>query len=198
MKADHSPSSQTDPLGLARFLKQKDSKTKTSINEATIKESKDATGTTTSESEDATATKEYVTINGQRYMTSVLLRVGGASQPSEEEADSDSPNADVLREIAALVKRTPEDIQRDMQHSEGAAFHAAILAGKEALAKRKPKHEVAAVIESAGANVCGLEKWRRSDSILIAEASLIGTRTQRFGTPQEQADLEYIATGHWY
>ena len=88
MKADHSPSSQTDPLGLARFLKQKDSKTKTSINEATIKESKDATGTTTSESKDATATEEYVTINGQRFMTAVLLRVGGASQPSEEEADS--------------------------------------------------------------------------------------------------------------
>ena len=198
MKADHSPCSQTDPLSLARFLKQQVSKIKTSINEATIKESKDATGTTTSESKDATATEEYVTIDGQRYMTAVLLRVGGASQPSEEEADSDSPNADVLREIAALVKRTPEDIQRDMQHSEGAALHAAILAGKEALAKRKPKHEVAAVIESAGANVCGPEKWRRSGSILIAEASLIGTRTQRFGTPQEQADLEYIATGHWY
>ena len=98
----------------------------------------------------------------------------------------------------ADASRTPQDIERDKQHSEGAAFHAAILAGKEALAKGKPKHEVAAVIESAGANVCGLEKWRRSDSILIAEADLIGTRAQRFGTPQEQADLEYMATGHWY
>ena len=196
MKADHSPCSQTDPLGLARFLNQKSSKTKTAINEAMIKESKDATGSTTSESEDATATKEYVTINGQRYMTAVLLRLGGASPPSEEEADSDSPNADVLREIAAAVKRTPQGIERDMQHSEGAALHAGILAGKEALAKGIPKHEVAAVIESAGANVCGLETWRRSDSILIAEADLIGTRAQRFGTPQEQADLEYMATGH--
>ena len=112
--------------------------------------------------------------------------------------DRDSPNADVFREITAAVKRSPQDIERDMQHSEGAAFHAAILVGKEALAKGKPKHEVAAVIESAGANVCGLEKWRRSDFILMAEADLIGTRAQRFGTPQEQADLEYIATGHWY
>ena len=97
-----------------------------------------------------------------------------------------------------MVKRTPQEIERDMQHSEGAALHAAILAGKEALAKGIPKHEVAAVIESAGANVCGLEKWRRSDSILIAEVHLIGTRAQRFGTPQAQADLEYMATGHWY
>ena len=32
--------------------------------------------------------------------------------------------------------------------SEGAALHAAILAGQEALAKGKHKHEVAAVIES--------------------------------------------------
>lgn len=94
------------------------------------------------------------------------------------------------------MKRTPQEIERDMQHSEGAALHAAILAGKEALAKGIPKHEVAAVIESAGANVRGLEKWRRSDSILIAEAQVIGTRGQRFGTLQEQADLEYIGAGH--
>ena len=98
----------------------------------------------------------------------------------------------------ADASRTPQDIERDKQHSEGAAFHAAIFAGKGALAKRKPKQEVAAVIESAGANVCGLEKWIRSDFILMAEADLIGTRAQRFGTPQEQADLEYIATGYWY
>ena len=113
----------------------------------------------------------------------------------------DPQHANVLRElaeIAAAVKRTPQDIERDMQHSEGAALHAAILAGKEALAKRRPKHEVAAVIESAGANVCGFEKWRRSDYILMAGADLIGTRAQRFGTPQEQANLEYMATGHWY
>ena len=133
---------------------------------------------------------------GVRY--SGVAGVRDASQLAEEAADSDSPNADVLREIAALVKRTPEDIQRDMQHSEGAAFHAAILAGKEALAKGKPKHEVAAVIESAGANVCGLEKWRRSDSILMAEAFLIGTRAERFGTPQEAAELQYMRTGDRY
>ena len=66
MKADHSPCSQTDPLSLARLLEQNVSKTKTTINETTTSESKD----------------------GERFMTAVLLRVGGASQPSEEEADS--------------------------------------------------------------------------------------------------------------
>ena len=112
--------------------------------------------------------------------------------------DRDSPNADVFWEIAAAVKRTPQEIERDMQHSEGAALHAAILAGKEALAKGKPKQEVAAVIESAGANVCGLEKWRRSAFSLLAEAFLIGTRAERFGTPQEAADLQYMRTGDRY
>ena len=42
-------------------------------------------------------------------------------------------NHDILREIAEQMKRTPEDIEKQMQHSEGAALHAAILAGKEAL-----------------------------------------------------------------
>ena len=50
----------------------------------------------------------------------------------------------------ADASRTPQDIERDKQHSEGAAFHAAIFAGKGALAKRKPKQEVAAVIFIAG------------------------------------------------
>ena len=108
------------------------------------------------------------------------------------------PDADVFREIAEQVKRTPQEIEEHMQHCEGAAYHAAMLAGKEALAKGKPKQEVAAVIESAGANVCGLEKWRRSAFILLAEAFLIGTRAERFGTPQEAADLQYMRTGDRY
>ena len=70
------------------------------------------------------------------------------------------------------------------------------MAGKEAFAEGKSKEEVAAVIESAGAKVCGLEQWRCSGSVLIAEAHVIGTRGWRFGTLQEQAELEYIATGH--
>ena len=62
------------------------------------------------------------------------------------------------------------------------------------MAEGKSKEEVAAVIESAGADVCGLEQWRCSGSILIAEAHVIGTRGQRFGTLQDQADLEYMLT----
>ena len=42
----------------------------------------------------------------------------------------------------------------------------------------------------------GLEQWRCRGSILIAVPHVIGTRGQRFGTPLEQADLEYIAADH--
>ena len=82
-----------------------------------------------------------------------------------------------------------------MQHSEGAALNAAILAGREALSQGKSKPEVAAVILSAGENVCGRETWTCSDSILLAEALVIGTRTERHGTPQEAADLQDMRRG---
>ena len=44
------------------------------------------------------------------------------------------PDADVFREIAEQVKRTPRN---EWKTCEGAAYHAAILAGKEALTKRQ-------------------------------------------------------------
>ena len=113
-----------------------------------------------------------------------------ATSPAE---DGDFPDADVFREIAEQVKRSPQEIEEHWQHCEGAAYHAAILAGTKALAEGKLKEEVAAVIESAGGEVCGLEKWKCSGSILLAEAFLIGPRAQRLGTAQEQADLEYMA-----
>ena len=126
----------------------------------------------------------------------LLPEVEPRSVASESPPHPDTENAAAFREIAAAVTRTRGDIETHHQHSEGAALHAAVLAGKEALAEGKSKEEVAAVIESAGAKVCGLEQWRCSGSVLIAEAHVIGTRGWRFGTLQEQAELEYIATGH--
>ena len=102
---------------------------------------------------------------------------------------------DILKDIAEQMRRTRGDIEKQMQHSEGAALRAAILAGQEALSKGKCKEEVAAVIESAGSNVCGREKWMCSGSILLAEAFVIGTRTERYGTPQEAADLQDMRKG---
>ena len=124
-----------------------------------------------------------------------LAEVEPRAVASESPPHPDADNAGALREIAAAVIRTRGGIERHWQHGEGAALHASILAGNAALAEGKSKEEVAAVIESAGADVCGLEQWRCSGSILIAEAHVIGTRGQRFGTPQDQADLEYIAAG---
>ena len=66
------------------------------------------------------------------------------------------------------------------------------MVDEKALAKCKTKEDVAAVIESSGAAACGFERWTASASILMVEAFLIGTRAERFGTPQEQADLQYM------
>ena len=125
-----------------------------------------------------------------------LAQVEPRAVASESPPHPDADNAAALREIAAAVIRTRGDIERDRQHSEGAALHVAVLAGKKALAEGKSKEEVAAVIERAGVKVCGLEQWRCYGSILIAEVQVIGTRGQQFGTLQEQGDLEYIGAGH--
>ena len=114
------------------------------------------------------------------------------------EATRETPHKDnhnILREIAQQLKRTPEDIEEQMQHTEGAALRAAILAGKEALTKSKSKQDVATVIESVGGDVCGRETWMCSNSILLAEAFVIGTRMERHGTPQKAADLQYMRRG---
>ena len=114
------------------------------------------------------------------------------------EATSETPHKDnhnILREIAQQLKRTPEDMEEEMQHTEGTALRAATLAGKEALTKGKSKQAVATVIESVGGDVCGRETWMCSNSILLAEAFVIGTRMERHGTPEEAADLQYMRRG---
>ena len=98
----------------------------------------------------------------------------------------------VLRQIAAAVKRAAENIERDEQHIEGAARHAATLVGEGALNKGKTKEDVSAVIESSGARACGLKGWQASAFIVLVEAFLIGTQAERFGIPLEQADFQYM------
>ena len=127
--------------------------------------------------------------------TSQLATDASSTSLDATATTSHEDNLDILREIAEQMKRTPEDIEKQMQHSEGAALHAAILAGNEALTKGKSKQAVAAVIESVGGDLCGRGKWMCSDSILIAEAFVIGTRTKRNSTPQDATDLQYMRTG---
>ena len=104
-------------------------------------------------------------------------------------------NHDILREIAEQMRRTRGDIEKQMQKSEGAALHAAILAGQEALSTGKSKEEVAAAIENAGEHVCGRETWTCSGSRLLAEAFVIGTRAERHGSPQDAAYLQDMRRG---
>ena len=65
--------------------------------------------------------------------TSQLATDASSTSLDATATTSHEDNYDILREIAEQMKRTPEDIEKQMQHSEGAALHAAILAGKEAL-----------------------------------------------------------------
>ena len=114
------------------------------------------------------------------------------------EVTNETPRKDnhhILKEIAQQLKRTPEDMEEEMQHTEGTALRAATLAGKEALTKGTSKQAVATVIESVGGDVCGRETWMCSNSILLAEAFVIGTRMERHGTPEEAADLQYMRRG---
>ena len=104
-------------------------------------------------------------------------------------------NHDILREIAEQMKRTPGGHRKTNAALRGAALRAAILVGQEALSKGKSKQEVAAVIESAGEYVCGRETWMCSGSILLAEAFVIGTRTEGHGSSQEAADLQDMRRG---
>ena len=104
-------------------------------------------------------------------------------------------DAEIMSEIREQMKRTREDMEEHWQHTEGAALHAAISAGQQALSEGKSKQEVASVIESAGGDICGHETWRGSHFNLLAEAFVIGTRTERYGTSQEAADLQYLRKG---
>ena len=115
------------------------------------------------------------------------------------EATSEIPhkdNQEVMREIREQMKRTPADIEKHFRHTEGTALRAAIVAGKKALSRGKSKQEVATIIESTGGDICGCEAWMCSESILLVEAFVVGTRMERHGTPQEAADLQYMRRGN--
>ena len=103
---------------------------------------------------------------------------GSARNRSTSQPATDASSTD-LHATAATPhednhdKRTPEDIEQQMQHSEGAALHAAISAGKEASTTgKKSNQEVAAVIESAGGDICGREHgWALVLSCLLMRSS---------------------------
>ena len=67
------------------------------------------------------------------------LATDASSTALDGAAATPQANNDILRDIAEQMRRTRGDIGKRWQHSEGAALHAAILAGQEALSKGKSK-----------------------------------------------------------
>ena len=100
---------------------------------------------------------------------------------------------DILKEIAEQMRRTRGDIEKQMQHSEGAALRAAILAGQEALSKGKSKEEVAAVIESAGGDVCGRANGRALILSQLLRRSSAGHERNAMALPKRRPTYRICA-----
>ena len=76
--------------------------------------------------------------------------------------------------------------------TEGAALHAAVNAGQDALRRGATSEEAVAAIHAAGAESMGY-LWEDTAASLIAESEVVGNRIARFGTSEERATLAEIA-----
>ena len=76
--------------------------------------------------------------------------------------------------------------------TEGAALHAAVKAGQDALRRGATSEEAVAAIHAAGAESMGY-LWEDTAASLIAESEVVGNRIARFGTSEERATLAEIA-----
>ena len=86
--------------------------------------------------------------------------------------------------------------------TEGAALHAAVNAGQDALRRGATSEEAVVAIHAAGAESIGPKffgasigriLWEDTAASLIAESEVVGNRTARFGTSEERATLAEIA-----
>ena len=109
-------------------------------------------------------------------------------------------NEDLL-EAARIGRAASSGI--DWTRTEGAALHAAVEAGQDALLRRgATSEEAVAAIHAAGAESIGPKffgasigciLWEDTAASLIAESEVVGNRTARFGTSEERATLAEIA-----
>ena len=97
---------------------------------------------------------------------------------------------DDLREAARIGRAASCGI--DWMRTEGAALHAAVNAGQDALRRGATSEEAVAAIHAAGAESMGY-LWEDTAASLIAESEVVGNRTARFGTSEERATLAEIA-----
>ena len=108
-------------------------------------------------------------------------------------------NEDLL-EAARIGRAASSGI--DWTRTEGAALHAAVEAGQDALRRGATSEEAVAAIHAAGAESIGPKffgasigriLWEDTAASLIAESEVVGNRTARFGTSEERATLAEIA-----
>ena len=103
---------------------------------------------------------------------------------------SDAAWNDDLCEAARIGRAASCGI--DWMRTEGAALHAAVNAGQDALRRGATSEEAVAAIHVAGAESMGY-LWEDTAASLIAESEVVGNRTARFGTSEERATLAEIA-----
>ena len=86
--------------------------------------------------------------------------------------------------------------------TEGAALHAAVKAGQDALRRGATSEEAVAAIHAAGAESSGPKffgasigriLWEGTATSLIAENEVVGNMIARFGTSEERATLAEIS-----
>ena len=97
---------------------------------------------------------------------------------------------DDLREVARIGRAASCGI--DWMRTDGAALHAAVKAGQDALRRGATSEEAVAAIHAAGAESMGY-LWEDTAASLIAESEVVGNRIARFGTSEERATLAEIA-----
>ena len=114
--------------------------------------------------------------------------------PSPRACTEESPQLRFAEDFAAAATAGRAALQTiDRNTTEGAAISAAINAGRGARAEGSTDEEaIAAAHEAAGTVLSHSPErraaWRTSDAALIAECWIVGTRTQRYGTEEENID----------
>ena len=99
----------------------------------------------------------------------------------------------MLAEIVWAARQASRSVEA-RSFARGGAFHAAVRAGRNALARGASKEEAIEAAHEAGEALWQEEPpWRSTDRACIAESWVAGTRTHRYGTDEEKTALAEIA-----
>ena len=152
MKADNSPWSQTDPLGVARFLRQKDSETKRSNAIAEVSALMCQQKCVLEECRFFCVEKPCLIVAGMAHthLCAVHRDMRIEAQAARlENAIRDTRLREHLCEASRIGSAASSGIH--WTRTEGAALYAAVKAGQDAFKRGATSVEVVAAIHAAGA-----------------------------------------------